>query len=69
MRVIVKFRDDKDNDHIYNPGDIYPREGAKQPTKARIDYLLSDKTSFNKPVIELINKPKEATKAKSKAKK
>lgn len=52
-KVLIKFRDDTDKNHIYNSGDVYPRDGAK-PTKKRIDYLLSNKTSFKKPVIEKV---------------
>lgn len=41
-KVIYKFIDLKDNKHLYNVGDEYPRNGAKAD-KSRIDELKSEK--------------------------
>ena len=37
-KVIVRFKDLKDNGHLYNVGDTYPRKG-KRASKARIAEL------------------------------
>ena len=37
-KVIVRFKDLKDNGHLYNVGDVYPRKG-KRASKARIAEL------------------------------
>ena len=39
-KVIVRFKDLKDNCHLYNVGDVYPRKG-KRASKARIAELSS----------------------------
>lgn len=39
-KVIVRFKDLKDNGHVYNVGDTYPRKG-KRASKARIAELAS----------------------------
>lgn len=39
-KVIVRFKDLKDNGHLYNVGDVYPRKG-KRASKARIAELSS----------------------------
>lgn len=39
-KVIVRFKDLKDNNHVYNVGDTYPRKG-KRASKARIAELAS----------------------------
>lgn len=52
-RVIKFFTDLQDNDHAYNVGDIFPREGAKA-SKKRLAELASDKNKQGKPLIEKI---------------
>lgn len=42
--VVRKFKD-KDN-RVYNVGDSYPAEGAKKPTKARIEELSTEKNKY-----------------------
>ena len=41
-KTLVFWTDLQDNDHPYNVGDEYPREGLK-PTKKRIAELSGDK--------------------------
>ena len=57
-KVINFFTDLQDNDHAYNVGDIFPREGAKA-SKKRLAELSSDKNKQGKPLIEKIEEDKE----------
>ena len=50
-RAKVYFTDLKDNNHVYNAGDIYPRRGYR-PSKKRIAELLSSDNKRGYPVIE-----------------
>lgn len=50
-RVITPFLDLEDNEHRYDIGDTYPREGLS-PSSARIAFLMSDKNKLGTPVIE-----------------
>ena len=50
-RVIYKFKDLKDSDHIYNVGDTFPWDGRKVSTK-RINELSTKKNLIGVPVIE-----------------
>jgi len=59
-RVIHKFKDLKDNDHIYNVGDEYPREGLK-PTKKRIEELSGEKNKIGEELIEEVVETAEET--------
>ena len=49
-KVLACFTDDKDGNHINRVGDAYPRPGYT-PDDERINYLLSDKNSFKRPII------------------
>lgn len=49
-KVICKFKDLQDSNHIYNIGDTYPRKG-KRPKKERIEELLSSNNKVGKPLI------------------
>jgi hypothetical protein len=51
--IYEKFKDLKDNDHIYKKGDIYPREGLT-PTKKRINELTSEKNKIGEVLIQKI---------------
>lgn len=59
--VLISFKDDADKkakagENVYWAGkDQYPRNGY-EPPKTRIDFLLSDKTRWKKPVIAPIEK-------------
>lgn len=50
-RVISPFRDLKNNEYLYDVGDIYPVEGYK-PTKARIKELAEGENPLNRVFIE-----------------
>lgn len=56
--IYSRFKDLKDNNHIYKKGDIYPREGLK-PTKERIKELSSKKNKIGKVLIQKINNEEE----------
>ncbi len=51
MTVIKKFTDLQDGNHVYNVGDVYPREGYT-PSEERIAELASDKNRQGVPLIE-----------------
>ena len=50
--VIKKFPDLQDGNHVYNVGDVYPREGYT-PSEERIAELASDKNKQGVPLIEV----------------
>lgn len=51
-KVIKKFTDLQDGNHVYNVGDVYPREGYT-PSEERIEELASDKNRQGVPLIEV----------------
>lgn len=53
-RVIEKFVDLEDNHHIYEIGDVYPREGYS-PKNKRIKELCSEKNKRKVPLIASID--------------
>lgn len=57
-KVVHFFTDLQDNNHPYNVGDTFPREGAKA-SKKRLAELSSDKNKQGKPLIEKIEEDKE----------
>lgn len=51
MYIVTKaFVDLEDREHLYEPGQEYPRPGLK-PTKKRIEALLTDKNKAGEPLI------------------
>lgn len=54
----VYFTDLKDNNHVYNAGDRYPRQGY-EPTAERIAELSSDANKRKRPVIAAIEEDKQ----------
>lgn len=50
-KVVYKFKDLQDGDHVYNVGDVFPRDGYK-PTNKRIAELASPKNKIGKVLIE-----------------
>ena len=52
--VYSRFKDLKDNNHIYRKGDVYPREGL-EPTKERIKELSSKKNKIGEVLIKKVN--------------
>lgn len=52
-KVIKHFIDLHDNDHSYNEGDIFPREGVVVD-KERIEELAGSNNKQHTPLIELV---------------
>lgn len=50
MKVVYKFVDLVDGNHIYEVGDNYPRDGYK-PTKERVEELKGSDNKIGKPLI------------------
>lgn len=50
---VKKFTDQEDGNRVYNLGDVYPAEGAKEPTENRIAALAS---KANKAHVQIITK-------------
>ena len=60
-KVIKHFIDLHDNDHSYNEGDIFPREGV-DVSKERIEDLTGSNNKQHTPLIELVEEtPDNAT--------
>lgn len=60
-KVIKHFIDLHDNDHSYNEGDIFPREGV-DVSKERIEELTGSNNKQHTPLIELVEEtPDNAT--------
>ena len=51
-KVIHRFTDLQDFNHLYNVGDVFPRIGMKV-SQSRIDELASGKNKLKTPLIEL----------------
>lgn len=62
-RVIVKFKDLQDRNHVYNAGDIFPRNGLVV-TEERLEELAS---TANRRGIQLIAKEETKRGRKKKA--
>lgn len=63
-KVINRFYDLKDNNHVYAVGDTFPHNGVEVDAE-RIAELASDKNRLGIPLIEEIaEKPKRARKKK-----
>lgn len=57
-KVIKHFIDLHDNDHSYNEGDIFPREGV-DVSKERIEELTGSNNKQHTPLIELVEEDPE----------
>ena len=68
--VINAFLDLKDNEHLYEVGDAYPREGI-EPSEERIKELLGSDNLRGQPMIKAVKtvpadkKPEEVTENES----
>lgn len=51
-KVIHRFTDLQDFNHLYNVGDVFPRVGMKV-SQSRIDELASSKNKLKTPLIKL----------------
>ena len=65
-KVIAMFTDLQDNNHAYNVGDVFPRQG-KQVSDDRIAELASSNNLQRKPLIEAIDEPAAEVAAEDKA--
>lgn len=66
-KVTKLFADLKDNNHVYNPGDVYPREGLTV-TDERIKELSGSENKRGEPLIALVEeKPAETEAEETKA--
>lgn len=64
-KVIRKFFDLQDNDHMYSEGDIFPHNNI-EVGQERIEELLSDRNKMGVSLIEEIEeKPKRGRKKKT----
>ena len=59
-KVIKHFIDLHDNDHSYNEGDIFPREGV-DVSKERIEELAGSNNKQHTPLIELVEEDPDNT--------
>jgi hypothetical protein len=67
--VINGFKDTKDNNTVYKPGDPYPKTNHK-PSKKRIEKLLKVHPKYKRVFIkEVEEEAKEITEEEGKAKK
>lgn len=67
-KVIKFFTDLQDNEHPYNVGDIFPREGVTV-TEGRIAELAGSNNKQGQPLIEEVKKVATKKAAPKKAKK
>lgn len=67
-KVIRLFADLLDDNHIYKPGDIFPREGL-EVTAERYRELASGLNKQGKPLIVKVEEPKKTPAKKKAAKK
>lgn len=65
-KVIHAFMDVEDENHVYQVGDVYPREGEYYPTKKRRSELSSDKNKIGTPLIEIVEEEEQEQKPKAK---
>ena len=64
-KVIRKFFDLQDNDHMYSEGDIFPRDNI-EVSQERIEELLNNTNKMGVSLIEEIEeKPKRGRKKKT----
>lgn len=59
-KVIKHFIDLHDNDHSYNEGDIFPREGV-DVSEERIKELVGSDNKQHTPLIELVEEDLDNT--------
>ena len=57
-KVINQFKEKHHKDHIYNVGDVYPKQGERF-NKQRAEYLAKYNADFKKTFLEKIEEVKE----------
>jgi hypothetical protein len=60
-KVVRRFRELKHDGHIYNVGDIYPKEGYKA-TKSRLEELSTTKNKYGQIYIEEVEETEKVEK-------
>lgn len=65
-KVIKFFADLQDENHVYNVGDIYPREGL-EVSEERLAELAGSENKQGQPLIELVEAPKPKRKTTKKS--
>lgn len=58
-RVVAIFADLQDREHVYYPGDAFPRDGA-EVSEERLRELSTANNRLGKPLIEKVEKKVEA---------
>lgn len=68
-KVIHSFADLQDDAHLYNPGDVFPREGL-EPSRERYAELAGSSNKIGEPLIAEVEdeKPKKPVKKSKKDK-
>ena len=68
-RAVERFADLTDHNHLYNAGDVFPRQGLEVSGK-RLAELASSANKAGRPLIkeikevEIVSEPKKKTKKK-----
>ena len=57
-KVVRRFKETKHDNHIYEVGDSYPKEGSKA-TKARLEELSTIKNKYEQIFLEEAEEKKE----------
>lgn len=57
-KVVRRFKDLKHDGHVYNVGDIYPKQGEKA-SKARLEELSTTKNKYGQVYIEKVEETPE----------
>ena len=52
-KTLIYFEDLQDENHAYNPGDEFPREGL-EVSEERLEELSTDKNRRKKPLIKKV---------------
>ena len=63
-KVVTMFRDLTDDNHLYQPGDNFPRAGLSVSTE-RLEQLASSDNARGKPLIKPVGAPVKAKEAKT----
>ena len=64
-KVISRFADLQDCNHVYEAGDTFPREGTKV-TEERLAELSGYDNRQKKPLIEKVEEPKKPARKRTK---
>lgn len=59
-KVVKRFKEVKHDNHVYEKGDIYPKEGVKA-TKTRLEQLSTKNNKCNEIFIEVVDEAPSET--------